>query len=102
MSKHEIKVEFSDNTALENLIEKAYFEEGQLGKILGKNNFLQIEESDVVNYVIFKDLDGATIKITNEMIDGCIRFMIEEIDGNIKLYPISIYCIKEEGKYIFY
>ena len=42
-------------------------------------------------------------KITNEeVIDGAMRFMIDETQGEIRLYPISIYCIKEEDKYIFY
>jgi len=103
MVKHEIKVEISSTDALQSLIEKAYFEEGQMGRIMGKYHFLPIDESDDVNYTIFKDLDGATAKVWNkDIIDGTMRFMVNHKDNEIKLTPISIYCIKEEGKYIFY
>ncbi len=103
MVKHEIKVEISKPEEIKNLIQKAYFEEGNQGKIMGKNHFLKIEEEDDINYTIFKDLNGATVKISNsEVIDGTMRFMVDELDGEVKLYPISIYAINENGKYIFY
>lgn len=103
MIKHEIKVEISNTEALKSLIEKAYFEDGQMGRIMGKNHFLPIDESDDVNYTIFKDLDGATAKVWNkDIIDGTMRFMINHHGDEIKLTPVSIYCIKEEDKYIFY
>ena len=101
MVKHEIKVEFNNSEVIEKLIEKSYFEEGLKGKILGKKNFLKIEESDEINYTIFKGLNNATVKITNEIIDGSMRFMVDETEGEVRLYPISIYCVKEE-KYTFY
>jgi hypothetical protein len=102
MIKHEIKVEFSNTDAIRNLIEKAYFEEGYMGKIMGKDHFIKVDESNDVDYTIFKGLNSVTAKITNEAIDGAMRFMIDETQGEIRLYPISIYCIKEEDKYIFY
>lgn len=103
MVKHEIKVEFDKTEDLKKIIEVAYFEEGMAGKILGKNHFIKIEESDDINYSIFQGLNNVTVKIINEeVIDGTMRFVIDETDGEIKLYPISIYCIKEEDKYIFY
>ena len=104
MIKHEIKVEFSNSEALKNIIQKAYFEEGQMGKIMGKENYITVNEStDDVAYSIFKGLNSATAKITNEeVIDGTMRFMIDETSGEIRLYPISIYCIQEEERYIFY
>ena len=101
MVKHEIKVEFSDSTTIQTLIEKSYFEEGFKGKILGKKNFLTIDESDEINHTIFKGLNNATVKITNEIIDGSRRFLVDETEGDVRLYPISIYCVKEE-KYTFY
>jgi hypothetical protein len=101
MVKHEIKVELSDSTTIQTLIEKSYFEEGFKGKILGKKHFLTIEESDEINHTIFKGLNNATVKITNEIIDGSMRFMVDETEGEVRLYPISIYCVKEE-KYSFY
>jgi hypothetical protein len=101
MVKHEIKVELSDSATIQKLIEKSYFEEGFKGKILGKKNFLTIDESDEINHTIFKGLNNATVKITNEIIDGSMRFMVDETEGEVRLYPISIYCVKEE-KYSFY
>jgi hypothetical protein len=101
MVKHEIKVELSDSATIQTLIEKSYFEEGFKGKILGKKHFLTIEESDEINHTIFKGLNNATVKITNEIIDGSMRFMVDETEGEVRLYPISIYCVKEE-KYSFY
>jgi len=103
MIKHEIKVEFSNSEALKNLIQKAYFEEGYMGKIMGKENYIKVDETiDDVAYTIFKGLNSVTAKITNEIIDGAMRFMIDETQGEVRLYPISIYCIQEEDKYIFY
>ena len=103
MVKHEIKVEFNNSEALRKIIETAYFEEGFGGKILGKKHYITINESDDINYTIFKDLNNVTVKITNdEVIDGTMRFVIDENEGEVRLYPISIYSIKEENRYIFY
>ena len=103
MVKHEIKVELKSTEEIKKIIELAYFEEGFGGKILGKKHFLTITEQDDVNWTIFNGLHNATVKITNEdIIDGTMRFVIDESEGDIRLYPISIYCIKEEDKYIFY
>lgn len=104
MVKYEIKVELTQTEEIRNLIEKSYFEEGFGGKILGKKHYLTITEEDDVNWTIFNGLHNATCKIINEeVIDGTLRFVIEQDSDNlIKLYPISVYCIKEEDKYIFY
>jgi len=103
MVKHEIKVEFSNSEILKNLINKVYFEEGNMGKIKGKENYIKLDESvDEVAYTVFKGLNSITAKITNEVIDGTMRFMVDETQGELRLYPISVYCIKEEGRYIFY
>jgi hypothetical protein len=103
MVKHEIKVELNKTEEIRQIIEKAYFEEGFGGKIIGKNHFLTIEQEDDINYSIFSGLNNVTVKIINEeVIDGTMRFVIDETDGQIKLYPISVYCIKEEDRYIFY
>ena len=100
MIKHEIKVEFSNTEALKNLINKAYFEEGYMGKIMGKDHFIKVDEAtDDVAYTIFKGLNSVTAKITNEeVIDGAMRFMIDETQGEVRLYPISIYCIHHFNK----
>ena len=103
MVKHEIKIELNKTEEIRQIIEKAYFEEGFGGKILGKKHYLTIEESDDVNYSIFKGLNNVTVKIINEeVVDGTLRFVIDDTEDIIKLYPISVYCIKEEDRYIFY
>lgn len=102
MVKHEIKVELNKTEELKKIIEKAYFQEGLNGKILGNEHYLTIDKEDDINWTIFNGLHNATVKITNEdIIDGAMRFIVEEQD-ELKLYPISIYCIKEDDKYIFY
>ena len=103
MIKHEIKVELENSDELKNLIKKSYFEEGVQGKIINRSNFIKIDETDETNYAIFKGLNSATVKILNEkVIDGSMRFMVDETQGEVRLYPISIYCIIEDEKYIFY
>lgn len=103
MVKHEIKVELNKTEELKSIIEKAYFEEGFGGKILGKKHYIQIDESDDINYIIFKGLNNATVKIINEeIIDGTMRFLVDDTEDVIKLHPISVYCIKESERYIFY
>jgi hypothetical protein len=104
MVKHEIKVECSATDALRVIIEKAYFIEGLAGKIQGKENYMVLtEEMDEISYAVLKGLHHATIKIINpEIIDGTMRFMVDESNDELRIYPISIYCIKEDEKYIFY
>lgn len=106
MSKHVIKVEFSNSEVLEKLIKKTYFENGQLGKIVGKDNFIKLDESiDDAAYAIFKGLNSADAKIVNDkIIDGSMDVLVDETQGELRLYPISIYCIKEnsESKYNFF
>lgn len=103
MVKHEVRVGLSNTNEIQELIQKAYYEEGDHGKIMGKTHYLVIDESDDINYTIFKGLDGATVKVVNEdLIDGVMRFMVDETQEEIRLYPISIYCIKEHDKYSFY
>ena len=99
--RHEIKVEFSDSKALQELIEKAYFEQGTMGRITGSNHYLRIDEGDEVLYTVLNGLNNATIKIINEIIDGSMRFLIDETQGELRIYAVSIFCIKED-KYSFY
>lgn len=103
MVKNEIKVEYSNSENLKSIIEKSYFQNGLNGKINGKDNYLSITKDDDVNWTIFKGLNNVTVKINNELIDGSARFIIDDVDDDeIRLFPISIYCIKEDEKYIFY
>ena len=98
-------IEFSNKKELKKVIEKAYFEEGYLGKLLTKNNFVEVTpEVDDILYTVVKGLNNATIKITNnDLIDGSCRFIVDDTGDNPKLFPISMYCIVDDNKkYIFY
>jgi len=102
MVKYEVKMELDNSDLLKSLIEKAYFEDGNQGKISGKKNSILIDNSFEI-YNSLKELNNSTIKISNqEIIDGTIRFMVTTEHDSVKLEPISIYCIKEEDKYSFY
>jgi hypothetical protein len=103
--KSEIKIEFSKTETLKNIIEKAYFEEGYLGKLLNKNNYIEVTESlDDIFFTVVKGLNNATIKVTNnEIIDGSCRFIVDDTGDNPKIYPISMYCIVDDNKkYTFF
>lgn len=103
--KSEIKIEFSNQEELKRVIEKAYFEEGYLGKLLTNTNFVEVTtEIDDVFYTVIKGLNNATIKVTNnDLIDGSCRFIVDDTGDNPKIYPISMYCIVDENKkFIFY
>ena len=103
--KSEIKIEFSNNKELKKIIQKAYFEEGYLGKLLTKNNFIEVtSDVDDIFYTVVKGLNNATIKVTNnDLIDGSCRFIVDDTGENPKIYPISMYCIVDDNKkYIFY
>jgi hypothetical protein len=100
--KYEIKIEFQDSKELEDIIKKCYFDNGNNGRLHNEKNFLSIKKEDVLS-TLFTGLSNSTIRITNDaMIDGIMRFVIEETKKEIKLYPCSIYCIIEDGKYSFY
>jgi hypothetical protein len=102
MVKYEVKMELDNSDLLKSLIEKSYFDNDNLGKINGNKNFITIDNTFEI-YNELKELTNSSIKISNqEIIDGTIRFMVTEDDNNIKLEPISIYCVKEEDKYSFY
>jgi len=103
--RNEIKVEFGNKETLNTLIQKAYFEGGQMGRLLGQKNFIDLTPRvDEVVYTVAKGLHNATIKLTNsELIDGSLRFIVEDINGSVKLIPISMFCIVDENqKYSFY
>ena len=100
---NEIKIEFLNTEKLNSLIKDAYFSNNNLGRIEGKH-YLELEESDIAQeYTDISDLDGATAKILNsDLIDGSMRFILNKLENKITMSPISIYCVKENDKYIFY
>jgi len=100
--KYELKIEFKDNQQLEQVIQKSYFEDGTLGKLVGKKSYVTIDSEDPL-FIIFKGLNNITVKLINEeMIDGSMRCVVDETDKAISLYPINNYCIVEDKKYSFY
>jgi hypothetical protein len=100
--KYELKIEFKHNQELETVIQKSYFEDGTLGKLVGKKGFVTIKSEDPM-FIIFKGLNNMTVKLINEeMIDGSMRCVVDELNDIINLYPINNYCIVEDKKYSFY
>jgi hypothetical protein len=101
--KSELKVEFKDAKVLKELIDKSYYEQGQQGKLMGKKSIKVNEKDDDVFYTIVKGLDRSTIKITNpNVINGNMRFLLEQDGDGYNLFPISIYCVSENDIYTFY
>ena len=100
--KHEIRVDYQNSKELQSLIKKAYYNNGTMGKITSRDNFIKVSEKEDVLFTILKGMNNATIKVINESIDGTMRFMVDENSNEIRLYPISIYCVKENEKYSFY
>lgn len=97
-----MKIEFKDESQLKEVIEKSYFEEGNLGKLIGKKSFVTIEKEDPL-FIAFKGLNNMTVKLLNEkIIEGSMRCVIDESDNKINLYPINNFCIVEQSKYSFY
>ena len=100
--KYELKIEFKDGPQLEDIIQKTYFAEGNLGKLVGKKSYVTINSEDPL-FIIFKGLNNITVKLLNEeVIDGSMRCVVDETDTNINLYPINNYCIVEYERYLFY
>lgn len=101
--KNEMKLEFSNKKILENVIKKAYFEDGYLGKLITNKNHIDINQNTEI-YSTLKGLNNVVVKISNpDVIDGYCRFIIDNTKENPKLFPISMYCVKDENKkYTFY
>lgn len=99
--KYELKIEIRDSKKLRSVIEESYFDEKNYGKITKKVPFI-IDKDDPL-YIVFKGLNNITIRITNEeLIEGSIRFIVDESSDVINLFPFSTYCIIENQKYSFY
>jgi hypothetical protein len=100
--KYEIKIEYKDNTKLDEVIKSSYFDDGTKGKLIGKKSCLKIHKDDPL-FLVFKGLNNMTAKILNEdLIDGSVRCVVDETQENINLYPVNPYCIIEGEKYSFY
>lgn len=101
--KFELKIEYHDDSVLDNLIKEVYFTKETPGKISNKKNRNIVIDKDDPLYIVFKGLDKLTTKLCNiNLIDGSMRFIINEDLDNISLEPCSIYCVIENEKYSFY
>jgi len=99
--KYEMKIEFDRKSELKSVINKSYFINNN-GKLIGQKHRLKIDKKDPI-YLMLGGLNNMTIRLTNEeLIDGCVRFVVDEHPNHIYLYPCSIYCIIENDKYSFY
>lgn len=100
--KSELKIEYNHPKQLEKVIKKSYFEDETIGRLVGKKDYLEIDEENEI-YPLVKGLNNMTIRLFNEeVMEGTCRFIIEE-EENIKLYPISMFCIIDDNKkYSFY
>jgi len=100
--KYELKIEFKIKEELERVIQSSYFEDGTMGRLVGKKTFLTIGSEDPL-FIIFRGLNNMTVKLTNDdMFDGSMRCVVDETPEVISLYPINNYCIVEDSKYSFY
>jgi hypothetical protein len=102
--KSELKIDYKNSDVLKELIQKSYFDDGQMGTLKGNKNSISVKTSDDVLHTILKGLGNSTIKLMNEeLIDGSFRFIVDENKDEINLYPISVYCITlDDGRYSFY
>ncbi len=99
--KYELKFEFNDEELLVDIIKKSYFNNDTMGKI--KNPIGIKIEKNTEWYNIFKGMHNTIIRVYNKnMIDGMVRFLVEERNDDIYITPCSIYCIHENDKYSFY
>jgi hypothetical protein len=102
--KFEPKLEFKESKDLKELIEKNYFELGDRGKITRKNKLspLRITKEDP-NYIMFKGWNNNIVRLTNdEIMTSSLKFIVEEEQDLVNLFPINTYCIIEDEKYSFY
>jgi hypothetical protein len=99
--KYELKIEYKNPTQLEKVIQSSYFEDNN-GKLKGKKDCVSISQEDPL-FIIFSGLNNITVKLTNEeLVDGSMRCVVNELEDRIELYPINCYCIIEDKKYSFY
>jgi hypothetical protein len=99
--KNELKIEFDNAETLREFIKKSYYEEGDKGKLTGKHS-ITIDKGDII-WTILNGMNNLPIKIlNNDLIDGAMRFIVDETQGDVRIIATSIYCITENDRYIFY
>ncbi len=95
--KYELKIEIKETKPLVNLIKKSYKD----GVLSDKTQKLTYDKNSAM-YNLCKGLSNLFIRLYNDKImDGSIKFIINEEEENIGLYPCSLYCEYENKKYNF-
>src|SRR4051812_20006217 len=95
--KHELRIEFKDTKILLDFIKSAY----DNGFLIDKTKKL-IFDKNSSTYHLCKGLTNLPVRLWNdEIIDGTIRFIIEEEEENVSLYPCSICYEEDNNKYSF-
>jgi hypothetical protein len=95
--KHELKIEYKDTKTFSNFIKSCY----DNGVLVNKNAKIIFDKKSNF-YNLCKGLSNHTIRLTNEeLIDGSLRFSIQEEKDIIVLYPCSIIYEMDDNKYSF-
>lgn len=95
--KHELKIEYKDTKTFSAFIRETY----NNGVLTNKNSKMIFEKNSNI-YSICRGLSNHTIRLTNdELIDGSLRFSIQEENDRIYLYPCSIVYEMDGNKYSF-
>ena len=98
--KSEIKVEINNSELILNFFDKCYKD----GRIQNESNSILIKKSDDKDlFDLLKDSDGIIARLTNkDVIDGFCRFLVEKNSKGVKLYSMSINCISDQDRFIFF
>lgn len=95
--KYELKIEIKDTNLFLDLIKKSY----SGGILVDKMQKLSFD-STTPTYHLCKGLTNLGARLYNDsIIDGTAKFIIEEEQDGVNLYPCSIYCEYENNKYTF-
>lgn len=95
--KHELKIEYKDTKTFSTFIKTCYNE----GYLSNKDVKMIFDKSTSI-FNLCKGLSNHTIRLTNdEIIEGSMRFSIQEEGDIVALYPCSIFYEMDGNKYSF-
>jgi len=95
--KHELRFEFKDTKTLLAFVKSCY----DNGVLVDRTKKMTFEKTSHI-YSLCKGLSNLSVRIWNdEIIDGTMRFIIDEHSENIDLYPCSIIYEMDNNKYSF-
>lgn len=95
--KSELKVELSNSKYLKDIFEKCYFNDENNGRLFNSSEYLILNNDvDDICWSILNNLNNITVKITNPIIDGSCRFILNKKDQTYTctLYPYFVLKIK--------